>query len=429
MAIDIKAISCPQCGSTDIQMTSETQGICKSCGTQFSVQQRIETQNVYNEIYIQSESEADEEDVVDKVEIIPEFSKEDFIRAAWIALAEEDVPFDVFEQNFGEVSQTEHQVLIRSIDADMTYQASIGYDRQEPYIAYESYYETESYYDSQGHKQTRQVRKERPVTKYKTVTDWNALHGNHSASAIAVVENTSSMYLDEVLFKKSFRSISAESLTSPSDEKATEMQITETALKAANSDCVDQFHRSVCNSLPGNHYKDVNCNISAITKLSDTLYLAQEYETTLNYNGKTYTKNAFAFGNINIGGDKIENDESLKKITDKISKKKECIPGMIWDKTKTISLITMALLTLSIIVAIFIHVTALVVIAFIIAAGSFVYNTISVNKETKSITATITTEVNAEIEDYISNYKVKQREILNNKLKSLGYKPVSADEL
>ena len=44
MAIDIKTVICPQCGSTDVDMTSDTQGVCNSCGAKFTVQQRIETQ-------------------------------------------------------------------------------------------------------------------------------------------------------------------------------------------------------------------------------------------------------------------------------------------------------------------------------------------------------------------------------------------------
>ena len=64
MAIDIKTVICPQCGSTDVDMTSDTQGVCNSCSAKFTVQQRIETQNVYNEVHVHTEAEpvAEEEE-------------------------------------------------------------------------------------------------------------------------------------------------------------------------------------------------------------------------------------------------------------------------------------------------------------------------------------------------------------------------------
>lgn len=79
---------------------------------------------------------------------------------------------------------------------------------------------------------------------------------------------------------------------------------------------------------------------------------------------------------------------------------------------------------------------ALILIAFAIAVGFFVFNTIAVKKaesaEIKKATDEIETEtlkVNIEIVNYSKNYKKKQREALDSKLSSLGLKPTSADEL
>ena len=46
-----------------------------------------------------------------KKRIVSERSKEEFIRSAWIQLANEDAPIDIFEQDFGEVKEREHQIL------------------------------------------------------------------------------------------------------------------------------------------------------------------------------------------------------------------------------------------------------------------------------------------------------------------------------
>lgn len=75
MAIDVKTISCQQCGSTDVNMISETQGVCKVCGAKFTVQQRIDTQNVYNEVHVHNEPEQKEcVNACFKAVINPEFS-------------------------------------------------------------------------------------------------------------------------------------------------------------------------------------------------------------------------------------------------------------------------------------------------------------------------------------------------------------------
>lgn len=171
MAIDVKTISCQQCGSTDVNMTSETQGVCKVCGAKFTVQQRIDTQNVYNEVHVHNESEQKEcVGTCFKAVINPEFSQNDFIRNAWISLAKEDAPIEVFSENFDDVSIIDHQVVADYVAVNIAYQVNIGYDRQEPYIAYEMYYEKEPYiaYEKRYNTTTRQYEKCQ-VTKYKDV--------------------------------------------------------------------------------------------------------------------------------------------------------------------------------------------------------------------------------------------------------------------
>ena len=71
--------------------------------------------------------------------IMPENSKEEFLREAILDFAREDAPIDVFSKEFGEVEMTEQQVYICSINMDVDYQAGVGYDRQEPYLDVETY--------------------------------------------------------------------------------------------------------------------------------------------------------------------------------------------------------------------------------------------------------------------------------------------------
>ena len=73
---------------------------------------------------------------------------------------------------------------------------------------------------------------------------------------------------------------------------------------------------------------------------------------------------------------------------------------------------------------------------FVIAVLSFIINTIAVKSVTKAETKLAeeenrerTARVEDEIANYTEQYKVKQRKALNDKLISLGYEPVAADEL
>lgn len=397
-----------------------------------------------------------DETKVIKAEILPEFSKDRFIRASWIKLAEEDAPIEVFNENFGSVSECEHQVLVDIVSVDVTYQASVGYDREEPYIAYEDYWEdepyitTESYYDSNT-KSTKtrqvtkykQVKKQRQVTKYKTVTDWSPLSGNHSASSVAIVENISGQTLDQDLFDKSFRYMDKDSTVPLCGEAAEGLEVSDAAHDSTITTHSIHIANSVKNSLPGDHYRDLDWKISEITYSSTALYKTFEYEASICYDGKTYVKHAFPFGLLDVSGDKIKNPISLDAVTSKMRNEmnrqntecKNAIEKNVSKATKDISLLTIGLLAMSIFVSLLIRSTILVVLMFAVAIAAFVFNTVKVKSEMKAETerandeiSTRTEKVNSEIANYSEIYKRKQREALNNKLKSLGYEPVKDAE-
>lgn len=458
MALDIKTISCPGCGSTDIAMVSETQGICNMCGAQFAVQQKIETQNIYNEIYVDAENaDFQNKDICNKSVIIPEYSKDEFIRKSWIKLAKEDAPIEIFNEDFGEVSENKHQVLIDTISVDVTYQVSVGYDRQEPYTAYEDYYEKEPYIAYEKHFNTvtkqneerqvtkyKEVKKQRQVTKYKTVTDWSPLTGKHSTESIAVVENLKDEYLDKELFVESSSGIKEGSVLPATADIASRMQVTETARESAMTKHYDIIENSVVYSLPGDHYRDLDWNVSKVKDSSSSLYETPEYEVSICYNEKIYKKHAFPFGSMDIGGDKIENlislDTVIGKMEDDLTKqneeRKKVIDTNISKSTSRFSLFTIVLLVISIGVSLLIRSTALVLIIFSISVAAFIFNSIKVKRETSAETKRAKDEINSrtervklEIDNYSEYYKIKQRDALNKKLKSLGYEPATAAEL
>lgn len=451
MAIEIKGISCPQCGATDVEMMSDTRGVCKVCGAQFTVQPVDEGIH----IHLDGRSRQDDDGCL-KAEIKPEYTKEQFLREAWIALAAEDAPMAVFNAEFGEVQAVAHQILIHRDLAEVDYQASVGYDRQEPYDAYETYYEKEPYYvyekqwnsvrqeyEERPVEKFRKVEKQRRVTKYKTVTDWSAWNGCHSVESVAVVENLKGRVLDVSLFADSFRSMKEGSSVPVTGEAAAKMQVSEQALDRANETHCSNIDRSVEKVVPGDHHRDLTWEVRR-EREDVSLFNATEYVAAITFNGRTYTRRAFPFGNMTVGGDTIQNNVSLDSAVTKMQNemrensenRRKTAEANTAKATQAISLLTIGFLLASILVSLLIRSTFLVIAMFLFAVASFVFNEIVVKnrdfEERKRADEEIKAEesrARAEIRDYSNVYKTKLLNALNDKLQSLGYAPASADDL
>lgn len=394
--MDIKSITCPQCGSTDIKMLSDSLAQCSFCDTTVAVKKTAKHERTVDE----------ETPLIEHSVILTQYSKKEFLRKVWISLAEEGAPLEAFREDFSDVCQTEHQVYVETISADMTYQASIGYDREEPYIT------TQKYQEKVGDKW---VWKERPVTKYRTVTDWSPLHGEHREHSIAFAENDPAVYFDKGLFLDSYFSVPDSSLVSAPAQR--QVEVSEDAYLTAAIEHQEYLFDSIKRSLPGDHAKDIDYKIKKISVSGASIYFAQEYEASICINGNTYTKRAFPFGEMKIGGDRFDNEDSLDAI---IRHKRDDIPKIVWNQTKIISLLTIALLVLSIAVSCFVHYISLVIISFAAAAASFILNTFLVSNATD--------KAEAEISDFERNYKLELQRLLNDKLASLGLKPIGAAE-
>lgn len=446
MGNNVKSIICPQCGSAVIEMLSTTQGICKACGTRFSVTSPTEAQDDSKTAHGNTTGGPSEEaDSCVKVKILPEFSKKQFVEKVWATLAAEDAPDEVFNENFDSVSEIEYEVLVSSISAEVSYHVSIGNNRQEPYIDYETYYEKEPYLDYEtyfenGERKQRpitkykKVERQRQVTKYKTVTDWTPQTGNQLVNSFTIVKNKGKRNFDKSLFQSSFKAVKNHSkIPIPAGE---ELEITDAAHNKAMSNHRDDIFTSVESSLSGDYNKGLNCQLSNITSSSMALYKTIEYELSLYYKGKPYTKRAFPFGAMIIGGDKIPNGAGIEAMKNEMTlelqasskKKKNEIPEVVWRSSKVIQFVSAAILVLSILVSWFVHEPIVAIIVFAVAVGAYVYKDYFVKKSTNDATKKIDDEikkrsstVRKEIAEYSSNYKLKKQELLQKKLKSLGY--------
>ena len=85
--------------------------------------------------------------------ISAEHEKNEFLREALIAFGKDGAPSEFFEQevNFAE---KEHTIVEVFETASYSYQASVGYDREEPYIDKEIYFEKEPYIDNERYYDT-----------------------------------------------------------------------------------------------------------------------------------------------------------------------------------------------------------------------------------------------------------------------------------
>ena len=469
MTCNINSIICPQCGSSEIHMDSDLFGTCKTCGTQFSIQQEKQ-----QEIHIHIHDDASEPKVKRtycKAEVVPEYTTEQFLRKVWIEIGKDEAPPAVFEKDFDKVEQIKHVVVLQKMSADVAYQASIGYDREEPYIDYETYYEEEPYITTEWYwdevektkrqrsvTKYRQVERQRQITKYKTVTDWSHYAGKLSDESTAIAENSESVYLDKSLFASSFTGAKEGSIIRAYDDSAKELEVTKTADDKLNEQHCQNFWNTALVELPGDQCRDVESEIENLKSVETTFVIAVEYVATLVCNGKTYKKYAYPFGSMEIGGDKFNNHLNLEVITTAIKEKSEkTIQKLekliedriantepnIWSKTKNITLITMGLCVTSIILSVLVRSLLLISLVFCFSIGAFVYSFIyerivtrqewtKVREEKEKTKDEIECErqrCKQEVENYEKNYKSKRRELLDKKLESLGFEPASVDEL
>ena len=52
-------------------------------------------------------------------EALPEYSKDEFVRKAWIQVFRENAPLEVFDLDFEQVSEDEHQILMDQVSVDV----------------------------------------------------------------------------------------------------------------------------------------------------------------------------------------------------------------------------------------------------------------------------------------------------------------------
>lgn len=196
--------------------------------------------------------------------------------------------------------------------------------------------------------------------------------------------------------------------------------------------------------MPGDHQRDISWRVSDITDSASSLFKTVEYSAAICYGGKTYVRRAFPFGAMKIGGDRIENDIGPEAVAGKmnaaleqsVAGRNSAVEKNALSRALVPAILTIALLALSVIISLFVHVTALVVVFFVLAAAAFIGNLLFMKKaETEAYSKAAMenqserARIAGEISDYEKNFRKKQREALDQKLAALGLAPAAAGEL
>lgn len=388
--------------------------------------------------------------------VLPAFSKNDFLRAAWIALAKEDAPLEVFDGDFLEPSTTSRQFFEEFETYTISWQGEIGRDHQESYVDFEKYYEKIPYtdyerkYDSNKKEYVqvpvtkyRQEERQRQVTKYRTVTDWRSEQGNVDCSSLSVIEVANqNACTGSARVRRFFVDLP------PHDEallkKEGRVSVPEAVKNAARAEHVSNIHTELMRKLPGDHARNLSERVDSINGSTCTFYETVEYETSISFNGETYRKTAFPFGKMTMAGDEIENEESLDTLSAQIEERfrselrdATSVVEKKYQKVSNLALLGSFLaLVLSIIVSLTIPYLAVVIAAFALAGASFVISRIFAKKQkTKSdmLIKSIKQDSDKQRDEDLSSLEKTHLKTvlkkLNEKLASLNLEPATMDDI
>ena len=387
--------------------------------------------------------------------IDPMYAKEEFLRKAWISLAHEDVPLEVFDADFGDVTQESYHILCTGADYDVSWSGEIGNDRVEYYMDVENYYDREPYtdYEQKYNSTTRQyetvpvtkyrkVEKQRQVQRSRTVTDWHSGSGDHSGTAKSWDCVDARNTFDAKRYEKDVHS---DDFVEFDDEleRSPDMQPTDAMLAHAEDLRDENLHKQVYRSLPGDHSRSVNYRINSYSLEYVTMFRVPEYVATITYDGTTYTKRAFACGDMTMSHAKIPNPISAEKEKKRLQDQRnktiveamEHYEAQVWTKVKLASTLAILVLLASIAASLLIHSLIPMLSCFI--AGVVMYIFTHVTRRNAEKTATdklnkVADEAYATCKDKVENYQRHRNaellDALNKKLASLGLQPATEAE-
>ena len=378
------SVVCPQCGSTDIALQSSELGKCKFCGTTVVLPKKEQNVTVVNNFVVSNNAENSAQYYAIKRE---RTLRDEFIRGAYVDLASDPItPVDIDNAEFGTVEEDVEQYILVDSTASVTYSATIGYDYKVTYTEY----------DSQG----------KPVQKTKTETEWKPYSGSLVKDSICCVGND-----DNSIHEDQFDCILQETNSSSivpytgSTAEVAPLSPSESSVEVAKCRSVENAKYEARNSLPGDRHKDFHASGSARVN-SINSYSAPVQKAKYAYNSKSYKGASFAFGPFALIGKCPDDSGSVHKVVQKKS-----APLL------SASLLTAIVSLIMTIVACFVDFDGLDLLASFLPAGIAVI---------LMITSIIV--IKAMYKQMIKQRQQTKVSRINDKLKSLGYAPMTETE-
>lgn len=262
-----KKLICSTCGSNDIQIKNDGYCICNHCGTKILLDNKsINITN--NEINLLVKG-GDRN--LPFYEIQAKVSPDDFFRETLIDLATKRfTPGNIFDSNFNSVRTVYRKYAKVDVDVDISYTASIGYDKKETYKEKEWVYN-----------KTKEKYEDKMVQKTRIVTEWKPLSSSKSFSySEGICLDRYNYDVDEEIkslehaFPKWVQSQTKKTYNGEKDIPSPQMPSQKQIDDIADS-CIDDAVVKCKRTLPGNHYEDFS--YSARRSKDVNAYIVPQY--------------------------------------------------------------------------------------------------------------------------------------------------------
>ena len=342
------------------------------------------------------------DDKVKVLQIIPQYSKDDFIRKIWLNIASEDSPIDIFDRDLCDVTESFKKIVVCTVNAKLTYTARTGKEREQRVQIREKI-------------DTREVKSER----IETVVDWDP------TPIIKDTEVTSSISYDMQTRKYSYGLSPAELAECDTVNKEAS-KILDSDMTEIGRLLYDNIYRTIYDDLYNlysrNRKIDLDLEIKETETLSTVIYLVPVWETTIEYKGEKYTKKAYPISYMGISGNKINietKENYIRKKQDENDRRKK---SELWKKTKKIDFIAWGCSVLSIILSLSVRSIIVSVLGLIPVSGMFAFSWWYARQEWYKLPK------NPDDNTILNQYLQKKYDLLNNKLTSLNLKPLDQYE-
>ncbi len=270
-----KAITCPQCGSSDLLFISTEQCVCQNCKTTVMLEKEKQPIVVQNNIKIDAASDTPKT-VPAKYSIMvieKEITEKDFFKNMALKFAlDKRTTKDFFDSKFSPVTTTYDSLSTARGFSEIKYTASVGYNKI--------------------------VQHNVNGTKFpKTITEWHPFTSSKNG------DYTSSTLNGKVIDDQKTREKYLEILKNSKQIKPEDSGISDASLFGFTQEeqlCLKErinyySKKDAINSLPGDTYKDFSCNVHTEMK-NYTKTLIPRYNIEFKYNEKDFKYTANAVG-------------------------------------------------------------------------------------------------------------------------------------